>query len=82
MSITGHTTGYEIVNITSLSVAGFNFDTWTTLRWNIFYRNMSEWCLCYVYAFGIVHLVGFNKRIHWPKMQGMDNFTKNVCRAD
>jgi CDP-diglyceride synthetase len=34
---------------------------------------MSECWLCYVYAFDIVHLVGFNKRIHWSEMHGMDN---------
>jgi len=45
---------------------------------NIFYRNMSEWCLSFVYAFDIVHVVDFSKRTHWPEMHWMDKCEKKM----
>ena len=79
------TVNIKFVNIISVVLAGFNLETCTPWGWYIFYWNMSQYCLCYLYVFGMVQLVGFINEYIGPKST-VDNFqivkhrvVHNIC---
>jgi len=63
----------KFVNIISVVAAGFNLGTCTPLGWYIFHWNMSQYCLYYLYVFGMVQLVGFINEYIGPKC-AVDNY--------
>ena len=60
-----HAAGYETLQITF--AAAFNNDIQYSVMTVCFYRNVTEYCLYYLYVIGVVHLVGVVNEYRVPK---------------